>query len=152
TGPNRITLSAALRIVVAHLPRLLRVAARILLAVLALAAPLLAIAGVFAKSLLSKHDINYYLAERPPEFLAAAAVILVIALPTLGAAVWLSVRWRLVVPVLLCERASPRELLRSSARLVHGNWLRAGTAWLATMLLILALGLLSAWLGRLCAL
>ena len=152
TGPHRVTLPAALLIVVAHLPRLLRVAAWILVAGLALAAPLLAIAGFFARSLLSKHDINYYLAQRPPEFLAAAAAIVVVALPTLGAAVWLAVRWRLVVPVLLCERAGPRELLRSSVRLVRGNWLRAGTAWLATMLLILALGLLSAWLGRLCAL
>src|SRR5262245_56733426 len=43
TGPNRVVLPAALRLVVAHLPRLLRVAAWILFAGLALAAPLLAI-------------------------------------------------------------------------------------------------------------
>lgn len=151
TGSQRTTVPAAVRVVVAHLLRLVSIAAWILLAGLALVAPLLAVAGAFARSLLSRHDINYYLARRPQEFLVAAAVVSSIAVLTLGTAVWLAVRWRLVVAALLCERGGPRELLRSSTRLVRGNWIRAGGAWLATVLLILGLGLLSAWIGRLCA-
>ena len=151
TGNHRVTAPEALRIVTRFLPRLLAVAALNLLAGLAIAAPLLTIGGLFAKSLLAKHDINYYLAERPPEFLTAAVVFVVIAIPTVAVAVWLAVRWRLVVPVVVCERASSREMLRSSARLVRGHWLRAATVWLATLLLILGLGLFAAWLGRVCS-
>jgi glycerophosphoryl diester phosphodiesterase len=151
-GGHRVTSPAALRIVADLLPRLLSVAAWILLAGLALAAPLLIVAGLFARSLLARHDINYYLAERPPEFLTAAAVIVVMAIPTVVAALWLAVRWRLVVPVVLCERAGSREALPSSVRLVRGNWRRAAMAWLATVLIVLGLGLIAAWLGRLCSL
>ena len=152
TGPQHTTVPAALRIVIAHSLRLMSIAAWILLAGLAIVAPLLAVSGVFARSLLSKHDINYYLAERPQQFLVAAAAVSLVAFLTLGAEMWLAVRWRLVIPVLLCERGGSRELLRSSSRLVRGNWIRAGSAWLATVLLILGLGLMSAWVGRLCAL
>lgn len=149
-GGQRVTSPAALRIVTRLLPRLLSVAAWILLAGLALAAPLFIVAGMFARKLLARHDINYYLAEHPPEFLTAAAVIVVVAIPTVVAAGWLAVRWRLVVPVALCEQAGAREVLRSSVRLVRGNWRRAAMTWLATVLVVLSLGLLAAWLGRLC--
>ena len=79
-------------------------------------------------------------------------MIVAIAIPTLVAAVWLAVRWRLVVPVVLCESVNSLEVLRSSARLVRGNWRRTATAWLVTVLVVLCLGLLAAWLGRLCSL
>jgi len=151
-GGQRVTAPAALRIVARLLPRLLSVAGWILLAGLALATPLLLVAGMFARRLLARHDINYYLAEHPPEFLTAATVIVVVAIPTLIAAVWLAVRWRLVVPVTLCESANSREVLQSSVRLVRGNWRRVATAWLATVLIVLGLGLLAAWLGRVCSL
>src|SRR5262245_45395507 len=152
TDGRRLTSSAALDIVSRLLPRVMAVAAWLLLAALAVVTPLCALAGFYANSLLSKHDINYYLAERPSEFVTAAAVLSVVALPTVATVVWLAVRWRLVAPVLLCERGSARESLLSSARLVHGHWLRMGTAWLTTELLILALGLLAAWTARLCSL
>jgi len=149
---RRVTSPAALRVVAGILPRLLSVAGLILLAGLALAAPLLIVAALFARNLLARHDINYYLAEHPPEFLTAAAVIVAVAIPTVVAAVWLAVRWRLVVPVVLCERVNPLQVLQSSVRLVRGNWRRAATAWLVTVLIVLGLGLFAAWLGRLCGL
>jgi glycerophosphoryl diester phosphodiesterase len=151
-GGARVTAPAALRVVAQLLPRLLAVAARILLAGLALMALSLIVAAWLARDLLVQHDINYYLAELPPEFLTAAAVIMAVAIPTLAVAVWLAVRWRFVVPVALCELANSREVLRSSARLAHGHWRRTATAWLGTALVVLCLGLLAAWLGRLCSL
>lgn len=151
-GGQRVSSPAALRIVAGLLPRLLVIAGWILLTGLAVAAPLLAVTGFYAHNLLARHDINYYIAERPPEFLTAVAVIVAVAVPTLIAAVWLAVRWRLVVPAALCERANALDALRSSVRLVRGNWRRSATAWLVTELVILGLGLLAAWVGRLCSL
>ena len=149
---GRVTSPAALHIVIQLLPRLVTIAALILLAGLALAAPLLIIAGLIASSLLARHDINYYLDELPTSFLAGGAVIVAVAVPTVIAGAWLAVRWRFVIPVSLCESGSSLEALRSSARLACGNWRRAATAWLVTELLVLALGLLAAWLGRLLSL
>lgn len=151
-GGQRVTSPAAMHIVARLLPRLLVIAGWILLAGLALVAPLLAVAGLYARDLLARHDINYYLAERPPQFLMAAAVIIAVAIPTLAAAVWLAVRWRLTVPVALCEPASSLEALRSSARWARGAWRRVALAWLATEGVILGLELLAAWLGRMCSL
>ncbi len=149
---RRVTSPQALHIVARLLPKLLAVAGWILLAGLALAAPPLIAAWLFARDLLTQHDINYYLAEHPPEFLKAVAVIAVVTLPLGALAVWLGVRWRLVVPTVICEMSSSRDALRSSVRLTRGNWWRAATAWLLTELFVLLLGLLAAWLGRLCSL
>src|SRR5262249_56312504 len=53
--------------------------------------------------------------------------------------------------VVLCERTGSLDALRSSARLVRGNWRRAAVAWLVTVLIILGLGALASLLGRLCS-
>jgi glycerophosphoryl diester phosphodiesterase len=151
-GGQRVTSPAALRIVTRLLPRLLAIAGWLLLVGLALAAPPLIAAGVFSRELLPQHDINYYLAEHPPEFLKAVAVIVALAIPAFVAGVWLAVRWRLAVPVALCERVGSLAVLRSSVRLTRGNWRRVATAWLATESAVLLLGLVAAWLGRLCSL
>jgi len=57
------------------LPRLARFALALLLRVLLITAPFLAAAGLVAVFLLGAHDINHYLTNRPPEFLAAAGLI-----------------------------------------------------------------------------
>lgn len=57
------------------LPRLARFALALLLRVLLIVAPFLVVAGLVALLLLGQHDINHYLTNRPPEFLAAAALI-----------------------------------------------------------------------------
>lgn len=144
--------SGALRLVARLGPRLLTIAATILAAVLALAAPLLIAAGILARRLLALHDINFYLAERPPEFLTAVGILSLIAVPTVAAAVWLAVRWRLIVPILLCEQGKSWKLLQSSADLIRANWIRTAILWGQTELLILVLGLCAAGIARGCSL
>jgi len=51
--------------------------------------PLVAVAGGFAARLLPQHDVNYYLKLHPPEFIAAAVVIGVVALITAAVMLWL---------------------------------------------------------------
>jgi len=140
--------SRALRLVARLGPRLLGVAATLLSAGLVVLAPFLAIAGLMAQRLLARHDINFYLAERPPEFLTAAGVLGLVAILTIAIAAWLAVRWRLIVPVLLCEEGRPWALLASSTQLVRHNWRLTAGAWIQTELLILVLGLCAAWLAR----
>ncbi|MHB8902918.1 MAG: glycerophosphodiester phosphodiesterase family protein [Thermoguttaceae bacterium] len=104
----------------------LQVAGRIVALGAAAAAPfLLAVGGVYVL-LLGKHDINYYLAEKPPVFwiasgLAAAilaglaAVLLRVLVPALYA-----------LPLLLFEGADPREALRTSRQATAPHLRRAG--------------------------
>ena len=61
-------------------------------------------AGGFAARLLPQHDVNYYLKLRPPEFIAAAVVIGVVALITAAVLLSLVVRWRWVVQAVLFQR------------------------------------------------
>ena len=53
--------------------------------------------------LLRDHDINYYLANRPPEFLAAAAAIGLIVAGLLALLIPRLVSWSLVLPLVLFE-------------------------------------------------
>src|SRR5262245_19257790 len=152
SNEKRVTALSALAMVARVMPKLVALSVWILLTALLLLLPLLAVAAYYARKLLKEHDINYFIAQRPPEFMRAIAVTAAVALPTLAAAVWIAVRWRLVVPATLCERGSARAMLASSARLVRGNWRPMATAWLISLLLVLGLGLLAAWLGRVCGL
>jgi glycerophosphoryl diester phosphodiesterase len=149
---QRVMAPAALLIVARVLLKLITVSAWILLMAVLLALPLFSVTAYFARPLLAQHDINYYLAERPPEFVRALAIVAAVALPTLAMVAWLAVRWALVVPVVLCEERTARGMLGSSSQLVRGHWRRVAIAWLICGLVIAALGLLSAWVGRLCGL
>lgn len=147
---RRVTSPAALRIVLRFLPRLLGVASLVQLAGMVLVAPLLAIAGYYASQLLAQHDINYYLAEWPRDFTSAVAVIVAVAVPTVVALVWLSVRWQLVVQAVVFEETRARDALRASARLVRLGWWRSAGALLAIGLLLIVLGMIASFLDRLC--
>jgi len=85
-----------------------------------LATPPLAVAGALAPRLLSKHDINYYLANRPVEFVSTAVVICVVAVATLGVGIWLFVRWRLVVQACVLDRRDGKAAFREAAALSSG--------------------------------
>ncbi len=69
------TLRLASGFVLHSIPRLLPFVALFLARVLLILLPFLAVAGAVAFVFLSEHDINYYLSQRPPEFLIAAGLI-----------------------------------------------------------------------------
>lgn len=99
--------------------------------------------GVY-RLLLGEYDINFYLSEKPPEFLLALGVAT--GLLTLATAVllWMHSGWILALPVALFERDSARESLRESNHSVQGKrWLVA--RWVVSWLLLalLANGLLA---------
>ena len=106
---------ATFRWLLTELPRLAAIGARLVGWGVLLAAPLLGVPGVFARRLLAKHDINYYLANRPSEFVAAAVVIGAVAVATLGVGAWLLIRWRLVVQVCVFDRIGGKAAFREAA-------------------------------------
>src|SRR5262245_58593787 len=91
---RRVSGREAVRVVRRHLLTLVRISARFVGVGLLALLPLLAVAGGFAVWLLPRHDVNYYLKLRPPEFIVAAIVIGVVAVVTTVVVVMVVVRWR----------------------------------------------------------
>ena len=90
---------------------------RVILGVL----PFLAAIGVVYFALLRPHDINYYLAHRPPVFYVAAAIAAVILGALAALLVRTIARWTLALPLVLFEGVLPRRALGESARRSRGN-------------------------------
>jgi len=90
---------------------------RLLLGVL----PFLAALGGVYVALLRPHDINYYLAHRPPVFYVAAAIGAVIFVALAALLLRTIARWALAMPLVLFEGVLPRRALGESARRSSGN-------------------------------
>jgi glycerophosphoryl diester phosphodiesterase len=142
-------LGASFRWLAGEMPRLVRIGARGVAWGLAVSAPFAVVAGLLAGPLLAKHDINYYLANRPPEFVSVGVVLGVLGVATLCAAGWLLVRWRLVVQVCVFERRGGGEAFREAAVLSRGvRWRLLGRC-LAVIGVLLALMVVAAELQQL---
>jgi glycerophosphoryl diester phosphodiesterase len=149
---RRVSSREALRLVWGHLLTLVRVSVRFVGVGFLTVLPLLAVAGGFAARLLRQHDVNYYLKLRPPEFIAAAVVIGVVALITAAVLLSLVVRWRWVVQAVLFQKGEARGAFAESATLTRG--LRWKLTWVlvGVVLVSLALGLVASLLGDACTL
>ena len=116
-----------------------RLALRILVRVLLIAAPFLAAGGLTYVLLLGKYDINFYLAERPPIFLFAAGVIAAVLIVMAALIIRRLLSWSFALPLLLFEDLNPAEALTTSAERSASHRLFVGftlTAWgaMATLL------------------
>ena len=143
---------AAIRFAMTHWWSISQVTARLIFRLGLLAMPFLAVAAATYSLLLSKFDINFYLQEKPPEFLVAVLIgaVLVISFTILFLKFLSS--WIFALPLLLFEtvpasRALKESVLRTGGSRIHiigmfMIWLLAGlgTSTVMTSLLI--------WLGR----
>ncbi|MFL6514282.1 MAG: glycerophosphodiester phosphodiesterase family protein [Chthoniobacterales bacterium] len=138
----------ALRLMLYKLPRLAFIGACAIGCGLLIALPTLGVAAFYASRLLRNHDINFYIATRPPEFLRAAVVAGLMAAATVAIGVWLFVRWRLAVQVCMFDAKSGPAIFLESARLSRGVWWPL--AWRCALVFAFqsALALLAAALGQ----
>ncbi len=129
------------------LPRLLHLALWQVGILLLWLLPLAAIAAATYLTLLGEHDINFYLAQRPPAFLAALFVGAALGLIAAGVLVHFGTAWALAIPLCLYERLRGRAALRRSAELTRGHRWRAFRVVVLNLLLALALSTLVLWLA-----
>jgi glycerophosphoryl diester phosphodiesterase len=134
-----VAVFAAARYALLQVVPLLALTALFTLRVLVYLLPYLFALGAAAWFLISDYDINYYLSQRPPEFLAALG--LAAALSALLA--WLLLPrllgWCLVMPLVLFEQVSPAAAFAESERRVAaGPTLYAGSLlrWLGLAALL----------------
>jgi glycerophosphoryl diester phosphodiesterase len=101
--------------------RVLALTAHMVVRVLAGLIPFGAVAGITYATLLRSRDINYYLADRPPAFWAAAAVVGLMAAGLIALILRTLARWALALPLVLFEDVPPRRALGEAARLAAGH-------------------------------
>lgn len=120
---TRVGALAAVGFALRRAPGLIGLGLRVLAPCLLIAAPFVALGALIYVLLLTRHDINYYLAEQPPVFLfAMGAVAMLLAVGGV-----LIVRrllgWALALPILLFERTTPAEaLIASRGRVGTHHW------------------------------
>ncbi len=120
----------------------LRLAANMVVRLLVGLVPFVVAAGLVYWALLRQHDINYYLSARPPEFLTAVALVVLLALGLAVLLVWTISRWALALPLLLFEKVRPGRVLLESGRRSLGN--RAVVVMVLAIWAVVALALSAA--------
>ena len=117
----RLNGRGALRFGAANALNVLRLSGHMVLRVVLGVVPFGIAAGLVYMALLRAHDINYYLAEKPPQFWIA---VVLVALIGIGFALLLArtiARWAFAWPLVVFEQVHPRQALRESARRAAGS-------------------------------
>jgi glycerophosphoryl diester phosphodiesterase len=130
----------------ARAPSILRLAGQMVVRVIAGLAPFILAIGLAYAALLRGHDINYFLARRPPEFWLAVCLGAAIVAALTALLVWTIARWALALPLLLFEGVRPRRALREGAERSVGNRALIALVLAGWALVSLALVAGSTWL------
>jgi glycerophosphoryl diester phosphodiesterase len=108
-------------LLVPALPGVLRISLRFLVRLALWSLPFLGGIGAIYWSLLGTHDINFYLAEKPPVFLVAVGLAAVVVVFHLLAVAWLVSGWVHALPLAIFRRESPGIALRLSQENSKGS-------------------------------
>ena len=120
-GGRRTTLASAIGFVARNLPRLVVLSTLVFLRLVLLLLPFVAVVCVIWFGTLAGHDINYYLAENPPEFRRAKLIVGVLGAGYALLAAWQLARWLYALPIMLYEKRAPRESLERSFEMTRGR-------------------------------
>lgn len=107
--------------ILASLPTMLNIAVRFILRLLVIAVPFVVAAVGVAALTLTQFDINYYLSERPPEFLIAAGLIGLLLLALVAILANRSAAWCLALPGVLFADTETARAFPESARQMQGR-------------------------------
>jgi glycerophosphoryl diester phosphodiesterase len=143
-----VTLLDTLGAVAVRIDVLVRLGARVFLRVVVLALPFAAILAIVWFATLAGHDINYYLAEQPPEWRRAKAAAIVAAAGFAFVLLAQFARWIFAMPIAMFHDLAPGDVLRASERMLEGRLVKSVLPLLLWFLLIAGLALLSFWVGR----
>lgn len=92
----------------------LRITGKMVITGILVTTPFLLLAGSVYFFLLTQYDINYYLSQTPKEFWVAATLIACCALIWVVLMIRLLSSWIFVLPLLLFEKATTKNILRES--------------------------------------
>ena len=116
-----VTVLSTVAFVLRRSPWLIGLSTQIFLRLVLLLLPFLAVVGIVAFAMLREQDINYYLAENPPEWQRVKLTMAAMGFCFAVLAVWRLVRWLYAVPIMLHDRVLPRKALAESVRMTRGH-------------------------------
>ncbi len=151
---TKVSVSRVLWENVKHMPALLNLGLRQAVVYLLVAIPFGCGVGLTYWLLLTDFEFYYYLKVQPKNWWIAIAIVSSLGLVYLSLTTWLYIRWMLSIPILIFEKASPREALRKSRQQTRGRfWELAGPlaiSWLvavfASWVMTWLIGAVAAWL------
>ncbi len=122
TGASlQISTLNAIRFAMAHTWLISQVTARVIIRVGLLATPFLGIAGATYAILLTKFDINFYLQEKPTEFIVAVSIGAVLGIALTLLLLRFLASWILALPLVLFEKVPASKALLESSRRTIGS-------------------------------
>jgi glycerophosphoryl diester phosphodiesterase len=137
---RRMTWLDSMRYVARYALELVKLAGHVIVRLLLISAPFLAGVGGVYLLFLNKHDINFYLVDKPPEFWWAIAIAGLLMMVMAVIVLKKCASWIITMPLILFEGNHAKQALRESARkvvvfgwkiaLVLASWL-AGVALLS---------------------
>ena len=151
---RQVSALKALTVTAGQARRILSLALRLVARILLLTLPFLAVAALIAWFLISDYDINYYLAEKPPVFIATAAIIAAVLLLMLVLLVRKLLDWSLVLPLVLFTDTPPARAFNNSEQITFGKKHRmlavlliwAATAFILGILVLGSVRILGGWI------
>jgi len=114
-----VSLVRTIYFVLRRLPQLAVLSVLVFLRLVLLALPFLAAAAYIWFTTLDGHDINYYLAEEPPEWKRARLTAVALAAAYALLAAWQLARWLYAVPIMVIEGTRPYAALAESTRMTR---------------------------------
>ncbi len=147
-GHRPVTLLGTIGAVAQKLRLLVRVGARIFVRVLLLALPFLAILAFVWFATLAGRDVNYYLAEHPPEWRRAMLIAIVCGAGFGFVLLAQFARWLFTMPIAMFHDLGPAQVLRASERMLEGRLVRSIAPLLLWWLLLAGLAALCLRSGR----
>jgi glycerophosphoryl diester phosphodiesterase len=142
------SVTSTIAVVLRQLPALILLGGRMFLRLAVLCLPFLAGCAVIWLTTLRGHDINYYLTERPPEWVRALRLAGMLGATYAALAAWQLARWVYAVPILVFEGGAPASALQESVRRTRKNLRRIVPPLLLWWLMLTAAAVAIAWAGR----
>jgi glycerophosphoryl diester phosphodiesterase len=147
-GGRPVTVRDTIGAVTGRLRVLAGIGRRMFVRVVLLALPFLAIIAVVWFGTLAGRDVNYYLAEHPPEWRRALLAAGITAAGLVIVLLAQFARWIYAMPIAMFFPLGPAAVLRASERMLEGRLLRTLAPLLLWWLLVTLLSALALGAGR----
>lgn len=146
---GRATLRGTISHLLQRLPSLAALSARVGVRLALLALPFALALGLAAFAWLREHDINYYLAEQPAEWIRMLRLGTLLGIGYALVVAWQLARWLFALPALtVAARMSARESLGESERLARGRIAQTAEILVGWWVLVAIAVTASLWIGR----
>ena len=129
---------------------MLRLTIGLTLRLIAFLLPYLAIVAWAIWANLSEHDINYYLSERPPEFVVVAGLVVGLGIIVAALVGRSLLGWSLALPLVMFDKVKPGQAFKVSESALQGKrgvCLKAFLRWMFMAALLTAIPFLFLKLG-----